>query len=114
MKQASTPDLAPVLVDTKTNSGSPSGWQAAARYEEIHWHPEADAVVQEFEKAGELRDREVELKAKIDAIVNDKKAKDDAESDAAGDGGPVVNDTDIANIVAQWTGTPHERSTEVR
>jgi ATP-dependent Clp protease ATP-binding subunit ClpA len=65
-----------------------------------------DALVQEFEKAGELRDREVELKAKIDAIVNDKKAKDDAESDAAGDGGPVVNDTDIANIVAQWTGMP--------
>ena len=61
-------------------------------------------AVQEFEKAGELRDQEVELKSKIDAIVNDKKAKDDAESDAAGDGGPVVNDTDIANIVAQWTG----------
>lgn len=65
--------------------------------------------MQEFEKAGELRDQEVELKSKIDAIVNDKKAKDDAEADAAGDGGPVVNDTDIANIVAQWTGAfaPH-------
>lgn len=73
-------------------------------------HPQCDEVivaVQEFEKAGDLRDREVELKSKIDAIVNDKKAKDDAESDAAGDGGPMVNDTDIANIVAQWTGTLH-------
>ena len=66
--------------------------------------PRTGGAVQEFEKAGELRDQEVELKSKIDAIVNDKKAKDDAESDAAGDGGPVVNDTDIANIVAQWTG----------
>nr|ABR23161.1 ATP-dependent Clp protease regulatory subunit ClpC [Ulva fasciata] len=72
---------------------------------------EKDSCVraQEFEKAGELRDREVELKAKIDTIVSDKKAQDDAEADAAGGAGPTVQETDIANIVAQWTGIPVEK-----
>jgi len=64
---------------------------------------------QEFEKAGELRDSEMELKAKIEAIVSDKKAKDKAEVESAGEDGPVVTEEDIANIVAQWTGIPVEK-----
>lgn len=66
-------------------------------------------MVQEFEKAGELRDKEMELKAKIEAIVSDKKAVDKAEVESAGEDGPVVTEADIANIVAQWTGIPVEK-----
>jgi ATP-dependent Clp protease ATP-binding subunit ClpA len=98
-------DLYAIVSNTKSDSLSLGGGQDTLQMIRDAL-AKLDALVQEFEKAGELRDREVELKAKIDAIVNDKKAKDDAESDAAGDGGPVVNDTDIANIVAQWTGMP--------
>ena len=64
---------------------------------------------QEFEKAGELRDKEMELKAKIEAIVADKKAVDKAEVESAEGAGPEVTEADIANIVAQWTGIPVEK-----
>merc|ERR1719398_449053 len=67
---------------------------------------EKDAAVrgQDFEKAGSLRDREMELKAQIEAIT--QKNKDQAEDEAAGESGPVVTESDIANIVASWTGIP--------
>ena len=65
--------------------------------------------VQEFEKAGDFRDKEVELKAKIDAIIADKAAEDKAESETTSGSGPVVEEKDIANIVAQWTGIPVEK-----
>jgi ATP-dependent Clp protease ATP-binding subunit ClpC len=73
---------------------------------------EKDAAVraQEFEKAGDLRDKEMELKKKIEAIVEDKAAEDKAEASATEAGqGPIVEEADIANIVAQWTGIPVEK-----
>ena len=72
---------------------------------------EKDAAVrgQDFEKAGSLRDREMELKAQIGALTTGAKAEADAEAEAAGAGGPMVTDEDIANIVAQWTGIPIEK-----
>ena len=63
---------------------------------------------QEFEKAGDLRDKETELKAKIDAIIKDKSEEDKAESATSGTG-PVVEEADIANIVSTWTGIPVEK-----
>ena len=70
-----------------------------------------DAAVrgQDFEKAGQLRDREMELKAKISAIVAGAKETSKAEAESAEGGGPLVTDQDIANIVAQWTGIPIEK-----
>jgi ATP-dependent Clp protease ATP-binding subunit ClpC len=73
---------------------------------------EKDAAVraQDFEKAGSLRDREMELKAQISAITAGAKDESKAEAEAAGvGGGPWVTDEDIANIVAQWTGIPIEK-----
>jgi ATP-dependent Clp protease ATP-binding subunit ClpA len=63
---------------------------------------------QDFEKAGQLRDREMELKAQIAAISGAAKEGEAAEAEA-GEGGPVVTEQDIANIVAQWTGIPVEK-----
>lgn len=68
-----------------------------------------DAVrSQNFDKAGELRDREMEIKAEIKAIAQTKKTES-----ASGDGEqPVVTEEDIAQIVASWTGVPVNKLTE--
>ncbi len=69
-----------------------------------------DAVrSQDFDRAGELRDREMEIKAEIRAIAQNKKTSDSSES---GDDSPVVGEDDIAQIVASWTGIPVNKLTE--
>ena len=72
---------------------------------------EKDSAVraQDFEKAGSLRDREMELKAQIQAIMSSAKDTAKAELESGEAGGPVVDEADIANIVAQWTGIPIEK-----
>jgi ATP-dependent Clp protease ATP-binding subunit ClpC len=72
---------------------------------------EKDAAVraQDFEKAGQLRDREMELKAQINAITSSAKDSAKAEMESGEGGGPMVTEEDIANIVAQWTGIPVEK-----
>lgn len=72
---------------------------------------EKDSAVraQDFEKAGSLRDREMELKAQIQAIMSSAKDSAKAELESGEAGGPVVEEADIANIVAQWTGIPIEK-----
>ncbi|BAB74698.1 endopeptidase Clp ATP-binding chain [Nostoc sp. PCC 7120 = FACHB-418] len=67
-----------------------------------------DAVrSQDFDRAGELRDREMEIKAEIRAIAQSK-------TNASGTEGqePVVTEEDIAHIVASWTGVPVNKLTE--
>uniref|UniRef100_A0A7S0V3A7 Clp R domain-containing protein n=1 Tax=Polytomella parva TaxID=51329 RepID=A0A7S0V3A7_9CHLO len=72
---------------------------------------EKDAAVraQDFEKAGSLRDREVELRAKIQAAVAGAREASKAEAESVEGGGPCVTEADIASIVAQWTGIPVEK-----
>ena len=62
---------------------------------------------QDFDKAGELRDREMEIKAEIRAIAQSKKS-----DETQGDDSPVVTEEDIAHIVASWTGVPVNKLTE--
>ncbi|MEH2358474.1 ATP-dependent Clp protease ATP-binding subunit [Nostoc sp.] len=67
-----------------------------------------DAVrSQDFDKAGELRDREMEIKAEIRAIAQSKTNATGTEGDE-----PVVTEEDIAHIVASWTGVPVSKLTE--
>jgi ATP-dependent Clp protease ATP-binding subunit ClpC len=67
-----------------------------------------DAVrSQDFDRAGELRDREMEIKAEIRTIAQTK------SNGSSGDGiEPVVTEEDIAHIVASWTGVPVNKLTE--
>lgn len=53
-----------------------------------------DAAVrgQDFEKAGQLRDREMELKAKISAIIAGAKEASKAEAESVEGGGPQVTE----------------------
>ena len=68
-----------------------------------------DAVrSQEFDRAGELRDREMEIKAEIRAIAQGKTSSSRSE----GEDSPVVTEEDIAHIVASWTGVPVNKLTE--
>ncbi|KAK8933427.1 hypothetical protein KSP39_PZI015413 [Platanthera zijinensis] len=63
---------------------------------------------QDFEKAGELRDREMELKAQISAFIDKGKEMSKAESEVS-DSGPVVTEVDIQHIVSSWTGVPVDK-----
>ena len=67
-----------------------------------------DAVrSQDFDRAGELRYREMEIKAEIRTIAQTK------SNGASGDGiEPIVTEEDIAHIVASWTGVPVNKLTE--
>ncbi|MEH2140629.1 ATP-dependent Clp protease ATP-binding subunit [Nostoc sp.] len=67
-----------------------------------------DAVrSQDFDKAGGLRDREMEIKAEIRAIAQSKTNATGTEGEE-----PVVTEEDIAHIVASWTGVPVNKLTE--
>jgi ATP-dependent Clp protease ATP-binding subunit ClpC len=88
---------------------------------------------QDFTKAGELRDREVELREQIRSILQARKDDQGAEQPAADSGEaaaqteapaavavaetdadrpPMVTEEDIAHIVASWTGVPVQKLTE--
>ncbi|MEN9767462.1 MAG: hypothetical protein RLZZ32_1422 [Cyanobacteriota bacterium] len=86
-----------------------------------------DAVrEQDFTKAGELRDKEVELRDQIRTILQTRKdeapASEEGEATAAvavavaetgeSEAGPMVTEEDIAQIVASWTGVPVQKLTE--
>ncbi|MFM7465230.1 MAG: ATP-dependent Clp protease ATP-binding subunit [Cyanobium sp.] len=92
-----------------------------------------DAVrSQDFGKAGELRDKEVELREQIRSILQARKEDEESTEPAsspetpgvlvAGPEGseaaraelrtPVVTEEDIAQIVASWTGVPVQKLTE--
>ena len=77
---------------------------------------------QDFTKAGELREKEVELREQIRSLLQankDEVKADTAESGAlasteaaVSDSSPMVNEEDIAQIVASWTGVPVQKLTE--
>jgi ATP-dependent Clp protease ATP-binding subunit ClpC len=87
-----------------------------------------DAVrSQDFAKAGELRDREVELRQQIRTILQSRREEEETETVglavpessagatstlAADRTSPVVTEEDIAQIVASWTGVPVQKLTE--
>jgi ATP-dependent Clp protease ATP-binding subunit ClpC len=65
-----------------------------------------DAVrAQDFDKAGELRDREMDIKSRIRAIASAKKSEGEGDE-------PFVDAEEIAHIVASWTGVPVNKLTE--
>ncbi|BAZ52249.1 UvrB/UvrC protein [Nostoc sp. NIES-4103] len=58
--------------------------------------------VQDFDKAGKLRDQELALEAEIQAALQTEQSIKS----------PVVDEEDIAQIVASWTGVPVNKLTE--
>jgi ATP-dependent Clp protease ATP-binding subunit ClpC len=64
---------------------------------------EAAVKAQDFDSAGKLRDRELELEGEIAAIQNNSQPSSIT---------PEVTEEDIAHIVASWTGVPVNKITE--
>jgi len=104
---------------------------------DVQKRKEAAVREQDFGKAGELRDKEVELREQIRTILQSRRDDEpssasepgegaaEAESvpagafsegqsvyDASGERTPVVTEEDIAQIVASWTGVPVQKLTE--
>ncbi|MDA0291593.1 MAG: ATP-dependent Clp protease ATP-binding subunit [Cyanobacteria bacterium] len=78
---------------------------------------------QNYTKAGELRDKEVELREQMRGITQARRDEstpapdgESTESDSpqvsSFEGTPVVSEEDIAQIVASWTGVPVQKLTE--
>ncbi len=84
---------------------------------------------QDFTKAGELREREVELREQIRSLLQNNRSDVPAAAvepsgdtpaetselsipSEAPDSSPMVNEEDIAQIVASWTGVPVQKLTE--
>ncbi len=77
---------------------------------------------QNFDQAGQLREKEMELSAKIKEVLNNKKessTEDQSDtdnnlvkSDAKLLQSPLVSEEDVAHIVASWTGVPVQKLTE--
>ena len=63
---------------------------------------------QDFEKAGQLREREMEIKAQINAIALTKKGASAEDVNKT----PTVTEEDIAQIVAAWTSIPVNKLTK--
>jgi ATP-dependent Clp protease ATP-binding subunit ClpC len=62
---------------------------------------------QDFEKEGQLREREMEIKAQINAIALSKKGASEEVNKT-----PTVTEEDIAQIVAAWTSIPVNKLTK--
>ncbi|QNI94814.1 ATP-dependent Clp protease ATP-binding subunit ClpC [Synechococcus sp. A15-127] len=75
---------------------------------------------QDFTKAGELREKEVELREQIRTLLQnnrveaspDPEASSERQVPEASESSPMVNEEDIAHIVASWTGVPVQKLTE--
>ncbi|XP_057538551.1 chaperone protein ClpC1, chloroplastic-like [Amaranthus tricolor] len=69
---------------------------------------EKDAAgrIQDFERAAELRDQELDLKVQLSALISQNKELKEADMN---DVGPVVTEADIREIVFSWTGIPVQK-----
>jgi len=105
----------------------PAAKEVDKQLREIQKQKDEAVREQDFTKAGELRDREVELREQIRTILQTRKGEDTApeaeigEAEAAISAAtaeaevstmPMVTEEDIAQIVASWTGVPVQKLTE--
>ncbi|WP_296416756.1 ATP-dependent Clp protease ATP-binding subunit [Vulcanococcus sp. DEBay_Sum29NL08_54] len=107
----------------------PAAKEVDKQLREIEKQKDEAVREQDFTKAGELRDKEVELREQIRSILqNRNEEKPAAESSeasadspvavaeapaaAVSESGPMVTEEDIAQIVASWTGVPVQKLTE--
>ena len=100
----------------------PEAKQIDKELRQIQKQKEESVRDQNFDQAGQLREKEMELSAKIKEILeNSKKSSTEDESindtnSANNDSkliqNPMVSEEDVAHIVASWTGVPVQKLTE--
>ena len=100
----------------------PEAKQIDKELRQVQKQKEESVRDQNFNEAGQLREKEIELSAKIKELLENKKEsleKNDTNNAAetTKDNGniiqsPLVSEEDVAHIVAAWTGVPVQKLTE--
>ncbi len=100
----------------------PEAKQIDRELRQVQKQKEESVRDQNFDQAGQLREKEIELSAKIKEVLDNKK-ESTAEGESVADVKPVKSDSklvhsplvseeDVAHIVASWTGVPVQKLTE--
>ncbi len=100
----------------------PEAKQIDKELRQVQKQKEESVRDQNFEQAGVLREKEIELSAKIKELLENKKessekndisnAKETSENNSNIIHDPLVSEEDVAHIVASWTGVPVQKLTE--
>jgi len=100
----------------------PEAKQIDRELRQIQKQKEESVRDQNFDQAGQLREKEIELSSKIKELLDSKKestagGESDADikpvkSDSKLLQSPLVSEEDVAHIVASWTGVPVQKFTE--
>ena len=100
----------------------PEAKQLDKELRQIQKQKEESVRDQNFDQAGQLREKEMELSAKIKEVLENKK-ESSLDEEKISDTNPLKNDSkllynpmvseeDVAHIVASWTGVPVQKLTE--
>ncbi len=100
----------------------PEAKQIDKELRQVQKQKEESVRDQNFDQAGQLREKEIELSAKIKELLeNNKENIEKNESDDSNKflkdnsniiHNPLVSEEDVAHIVASWTGVPVQKLTE--
>ena len=98
----------------------PEAKQIDKELRQIQKQKEESVRDQNFDQAGQLREKEIELSAKIKEVLENKKEStsedktdvNSLKSDSKLLQNPLVSEEDVAHIVASWTGVPVQKLTE--
>ncbi len=100
----------------------PEAKQIDKELRQVQKQKEESVRDQNFDQAGALREKEIELSAKIKELLENKKessekndisnAKETTENNSTIIHDPLVSEEDVAHIVASWTGVPVQKLTE--
>ena len=99
----------------------PEAKQIDRELRQVQKQKEESVRDQNFDQAGQLREKEMELSAKIKEVLENKKestagdlteADNTIKSDSKLLQSPLVSEEDVAHIVASWTGVPVQKLTE--
>ena len=99
----------------------PEAKQIDRELRQVQKQKEESVRDQNFDQAGQLREKEMELSAKIKEVLDNKKEtaagdQTDVDNSVKSDSkllqSPLVSEEDVAHIVASWTGVPVQKLTE--
>jgi len=98
----------------------PEAKQIDKELRQIQKQKEESVRDQNFDKAGQFREKEMELSAKIKEVLENQKESsvgDESDTNSVKNDSkllqnPLVSEEDVAHIVASWTGVPVQKLTE--
>ena len=100
----------------------PEAKQIDKELRQVQKQKEESVRDQNFDQAGVLREKEIELSAKIKQLLENRKEssekndisndKETTENNSTIIHDPLVSEEDVAHIVASWTGVPVQKLTE--